>query len=238
MKTLIWALVAVLAAASSALAQPTDGRPEFSGKWYLTVIYDAPRSPASTELAEFFRIDPGMRQLTSMTNWHEWDDADAIVQETNWKKFLGSTRPAILLQGMAQLDGSADVVFFTNGESAKPGRALVNSLREAISAYITHSATPVGQRQRWRPFCPDGQCRPFQQRRQQLQPKVKPQVKVDVKIPPVVEPLIPTVDVVVATPSELKLAEDVDRTRLPILALLAVAGAGLAGLYASQKQSA
>ena len=231
------ALAAVLSVASLASAQPIDTLPEFSGKFYLTVVFDSPMTPECEKLYLFLRSDPGMRQLTAQTNYNEWLSNDVIVQKTEWQNFLGTVRPAILLQARAEKNGTADVVFFARGTGVQPGPTLVGNIRRALASYRAYAAVPANQRPQWQPGrgplqCTPRGCFPRREEQQQATPDTgPPEIRTEIT------PLVPTVDVDVEIPSvDTPQEEGGGDEGIPLIALLLVAAAGAAGLYFGEKQ--
>lgn len=242
-------------------AQEVFERPETSANWYLTAVYSNPMTPDDVALYKLLREDAGLIKLTEVTHFNEYHDGMAIVNETGWKTYLGTERPALLLQGAARPDGKADNIFFVRGVLTK-AKDLVGYLHKAIQRYGIHLALPANVRGQkpWRPFrnpgggggCPDGNC-PRAPR--QPGPGPGPAPLVDPTSPPaVVTPIMPlapfNIDVLLGPKDDVEVVVEVppadavdklpatpvaEEEGIPLIALLLVAAAGFAGYVSSQK---
>lgn len=233
MQRLFLALFTVLAVALSAQAQETLERPEYSNKWNLTVVYNSPFDAQSSELHAFLRSNPGMKGLVKDTNFNEYLADNDLIDRTLWATYIGGVRPAMLLQGRAKKNGTADVVFYANGAGLTLDKKLVDAVRNAIKDYVAHTTT--GTSQTWNPRCPEGNC-PIRIRRPNVDIAINPPSP-----PPVIAPLTPTLPPAIPPallpeePAEEEPAEE--EGGIPVLLLVLVAAAGLYGAYSATESS-
>lgn len=202
---------------------------------------------ADVELYKLLRQDAGLKKLTEVANFHEYHDGMEIIRDTKWATYLGTERPALLLQGAAKADGTADNIFFVKGPVMKSAKLVIDLLVTSIRKYSIYLALPAEARtQRWRPLkCPDGTCP-----RTPRQPAPTPDPLVDPTTPPaVVVPVAPItpfdinvlldpddgVDVKVEVPTTIEAPSTEAEEGIPVLVLLLIAAAGFAGYVVSQK---
>lgn len=210
--------------------QPTAERPEYHLKAYLTIVYHKEFSELDQKLYNLFRNNKAFINLKNSTNFNEWTDDYYIVKKTNWKKFLGTERPVILLQSHAKPDGTADVIFFARGQVIQNEKLIQTKLNVAIKDYTAHLRLPVSQRRRWQPKCPDGNCPWRQLVRPDPTPSNPPEPKIEVS------PISPTIDISVGPPENKDDTADEDESekpsrKIPLIVLGIPIIAGLAGLY-------
>lgn len=230
----ILALVAVFVAASTAVAQPVADFPDISGKCYLTVVYNDYSTPLEKQLKTAL-YNPG-HQLFSLREqcvFNEWSNGDEVVQKTDWAIYLGDKRPVLLLQGKAESDDSADIIFVASGSELHNLDRVVANIGLALKHYQQWLALPTGQRGRWQPQqrCDPEGCFPRGQRgidiRQQQQTDV-PKRKVEPITKVVVD--LPSVDIDVDTgPGEEPTDEDEDNG-FPLWLLIFPIAGGAAGI--------
>jgi hypothetical protein len=199
MKNWILALM-LLFVATPCLGQRIVDLPETGQKWFLTAVYSDASAPTQQDrrLAAILRGD--LSHLVSQVNFVEWDASTEFVNQSDWKAYLGTNRPALILQTPADSDGKGRVVYFASGPHLKTDQYLVQSIAAAVDRFKANGAD-----------CPRCPVRP-----QPVQPPVQPPVR---PIPTIV----PDIDVVVnprpKTPEK----------SVPLWALLLpVIGAGLA----------
>lgn len=257
MRTLLAFALMCSAAVAQTSRVPLDQLPDFTGKFYCTVIFSALPTERDVALAELLRTDESMQRLTEQTIFNSWKSDTAYLQTPAWQAFLGDRFPAILLQAPSKPNGSADVVFYTGGDFLTVGPELPKQIQSAVDKYVSETigqditldhnpACPDGrcpyQIQTYGPFrrqgCPDGNCPLIDRRRQQYQPKPAPQVTPRVTpqvTPPVdVKPLVPTI----TEPEEVDEPEGGGATRraIPVFLLLipiVTAGLGIRAGYKS-----
>lgn len=166
--------VALLFVASTCLGQRVVDLPETGQKWHLTAVYSSVDAPTQRdrELASILRGD--LSHLVSQVNFVEWDNSNEFVNQSDWKDYLGTSRPALMLQTPADGDGKGRVVYFAAGPHLKTDEYLVRSIAAAVERYKTNGAD-----------CPRCPVRP----RPQPQPQPTP-------VRPI-PTIVPDVDVVV-----------------------------------------
>lgn len=172
MKRTLLAL-ALLLIAGQCYGQRVIDLPENGQKWHLTAVYSSRTAPTQRDrqLASILRGD--LAHLVSQVNFVEWDNTTQFVNQSDWREYLGTSRPALMLQTPATSDGKGRVVYFAAGPHLKTNQYLVSSIAAAVERYKTNGAD-----------CPRCPVRP------QPQPPVQPPVQ---PIPTIV----PDVDVVV-----------------------------------------
>lgn len=170
----LWLVLALLFVASPCLGQRVIDLPETGHKWHLTAVYSSTSAPTQRdrELASVLRGD--LSHLVSQVNFVEWDSSTTYVNQSDWKDYLGTSRPALMLQTPADSGGKGRVVYFAAGPHLKTNEHLVGSIAAAVERYKSNGSADC-------PRCP---VRP------QPQPPVQPPVR---PIPTIV----PDVDVVV-----------------------------------------
>lgn len=120
-----------------AFAEPVDERPETAGRWFLTAVYSSLDAPTERDqqLYSILRTDPRLVNLINQVNFVEWDNTSRFVNNSAWKAYLGSNRPALLLQTPANSRGVGSVVYFASGPHLKTDSNLADSLAAAIERY-------------------------------------------------------------------------------------------------------
>ena len=156
--------------------QEVADRPEYSRKWYLTVVYDNPASEAGQKLHNFLHNTEAGKRLVEDTNFNEWTSDMPVVTDTQWAQFLSDVRPAFILQSVADADGSADLIFFRHGDDSYGSDEFLGDLDTAVAGYEKY--------EQCRP------CRPCRPRRPEVRPD--PPKVVKPKTPPPM-PLRPTI---------------------------------------------
>ncbi len=154
--------------------------PETSGNWYLTAVYSSLESPTQRdrELYSILRKDPALVKLINQVTFTEWDNDSPFVQQSAWSSYLGTNRPAILLQTPATAHGTGSVVYFASGPHLKTDGYLARSIATAVNSYRTH-----GHHDNC-PRCPrQPQPSPVAPPVQPSIPQTVPQVDVDVRVP-------------------------------------------------------
>jgi hypothetical protein len=151
--------------------------PETSGKWYLTAVYSSLSEPSQRDrqLYAILRSDARLVKLISQVTFTEWDNDSQFVQKSAWSSYLGTNRPALLLQTPASQRGTGSVVYFASGPHLKTDAFLATSIATAVNAYRTGRDCPR---------CPTPhQPQPVQPPVQPTIPQVVPNVDVDVRVP-------------------------------------------------------
>jgi len=208
-------------ASAAVRAERVVNLPEYDGKFYLTVIYDSPMTEKSQELHQFVRT-PQFQTFSNQCIFNEYTDQTRIIKDTKWQKFLGTTRPAMLLQAAADAKGHAKIVFFAAGTQLPLDRTLWETLDTNIKGYV--NAVNEGSVEQWSRPCPDGRCKP---RPPEPEPEPEPA--------PIIQPIIPTIPIIPVIP-EVVPKEEEDDGGIPLIGLIAVAAAGLYGAYSQLKK--
>jgi hypothetical protein len=224
-------ILLLLMAATPVLADRVVVLPELAaGRYYLTIVTSDTPTPADADLLTFMGGSPNMASLKEQVVYHEWVDSTPIVQQTAWKTYLGTTRPAVLLQATADDDGRAPVVFFATGDAVQTA-TLAQDLQDAINKFVAKHTHAVGQP------CPDGRCPypvlprvPLPRPAPYPQPNPQPAVPTTPATPPpAVTPIVPTV----VPPAKPEDPKPEGKNPIPIwLFALPLIGAG-AGLWKS-----
>jgi hypothetical protein len=216
-------LTSSLALAGPQVTERVIDLPEIAaGRWYLTLVVSELPTEADRNLLDFMATNKAMIQLKPQVVYNEWTDANPTVSKTDWATFLGSQRPALLLQAPPDETGKSQVVFFATGSNLKTS-VLVRRLQDAVDTYAAKQQ---------RPCPPGGPCpypilprvplpRPAPYPQPQPQPAPQP---APVTPPPEIKPLVPTI-----TPP-LTPVEEEENGGIPLLALLiplAAAGLGI-----------
>lgn len=221
MKRISWIALIMLTACAVARAERVVDLPEYDGKFYLTVIYDSPMTAKSQELHRFVRTAQ-FQKFSNQCIFNEYTDATRMIKDTKWQTFLGTTRPAMLLQATTDNAGHAKIVFFAAGDQLSIDRTLWDILDTNIKGYL--NAVHNGQAEQWSRLCPNGRCQP-----PPPAPEPEPQ-------PIVIQPITPTIPVPPVTPEVVPTDEDKDDGGIPLIGLIAVAAAGLYGAYSQLKK--
>jgi hypothetical protein len=232
MRILIGALV-VLALATSAMAQPVTELPEVSGKCYLTVVYGDLSTQLEARLQQSLTNPTGqLFSLSSQCIFNEWRSSDPIVQKTDWAKYLGTSRPVLLLQGRAEKGSVADVIYVASGAQLHNPKLVRANVSLAIQHYKRWLALPTGQRGIFRRQRCGPQGCPVPRPRGDVNPQPNPQTKPPKRdIRPIVDIDLPQVDVTVPSrPDEEPASEG-----FPLWLLLFPLLGGGAGLYSHLK---
>lgn len=234
MKKMVLGILLLLCAATVARADRVIVLPELAaGRYYLTIVTSGQNTPADAELLQFMGGSPHMVSLREQVVYHEWTDSTPIVQQTAWKTYLGTARPAVLLQAASEDDGRAPVVYFATGDAVQTA-TLAQDLQNAIDKFVAKHSHVEGQP------CPDGRCPypvlprvPLPRPAPYPQPNPQPVVPTTPTTPPpAVTPLVPTV-IPPAAPEE----KPDGKNPIPIwLFALPLIGAG-AGLWRSFEHS-
>lgn len=208
--TLLFMLLLMPAVGQAQVSDHVIDLPETSSKWFLTVVYSSKENPSARDqqLATIIRSDPNLVRLVNQVVFTEWDDEDPFVRKSDWSAYLGTSRPALLLQTPADQDGTGTVVYFASGPHLKTDRNLARSISVAVKSYVSYSNRDC-------PRCP-----------------VRP-TPIPVQPPPQVEPIpviVPDIDPV-PPPQPAK-------EETPLLLLLIPLLGGLAGLYKAMKAEA
>jgi len=228
------ALTIVLAVVSTATAQPTE-MPDISAKCFLTAVYGDYSTSIEARLKEALS-DPThqLSKIRSQCVFNEWNDSDTIVQKTDWKNYLGIVRPVLLLQGRAEKNGTADVIFVAIGSELHNLDVVLSNIRLSLNRYSTWLTSPAEQRGTWqRQRCGPQGCFP-RGREQRVDPKrdtPAPKLKQPSPIQPLVDLKLPGVSVVVPPDVKEKEEKPVDEDDgFPLWLLLIPVLGGGAGL--------
>lgn len=220
-------LLPLLLLPSVLAAQEIDARPEFRGKYYLTIVYGSPMTEKCQELYRFLRTDESMKHLRSQVIFNEYDSDTRRIKESAWAQYIGPERPSFLLQSQHDEDGRAHVVFFAKGPELKFDACFIDALRKSLKDYATYNKLKTGTFEEWitqRPFCPGPRC-----------PAPDPQPTPD---QPAVQPITPTIDVDVNVDTdEEDEEEESDEASLSIVLAVVVLLVALSlGGYSYQRQ--
>lgn len=152
--------------------------PETSGNWYLTAVYSSLENPTQRdrELYAILRSDPALVKLISQVTFTEWDNDSQFVRQSAWSSYLGTNRPAILLQTPATSHGTGSVVYFASGPHLKTDGYLSRSIAAAVKNYRQSGHHEC-------PRCPRPTPQPVAPPVQPSIPQVVPNVDVDVRVP-------------------------------------------------------
>lgn len=219
-------MVAMAGGSEIHIGELVHDRPEVSQRWFLTAVLSSKDSPTQRdlELYSLLRNNPKMRALINQTVYTEWDNSTEFVVKSGWSKYLGSNRPALMLQTPAKPgEGTGDVVFFASGSNLVIDDTLPRKIQLAINDYVDNR-----ENQRIRPLqlpCPDGSC-PLQPRPSPSPSPAPAPDTPDLKPIPQITPSEPSVDP----------APDTEETPLLLVLLPALLGGGL-GLYQEMKKS-
>jgi hypothetical protein len=188
--------------------------PEYAGKFYLTVVYEAQTTRENSILYKFMEQDPAMKSLASQCTLTLWTTESRWVKSTQWQKFLGgpdAEYPCILLQAPpSSRTGKAKTIVFLRGKALL---GMLNNLPGFIQDRIIDHAADQGWT--FEQACPGRRCPRRPNRPYQPTPKPRPTPKVDVTVAPdPVRPLIPTI--------KINAEEAEDDSPIPLVALLLI----------------
>lgn len=131
-----WLAVAAAVTLFSVSVSRGQELPEFSNRWFLTAVYSDAYDSNDQKLAASLRTKEELGLLTTQTIVHEWNDSTPMLRDTAWKSYIGTKRPAILLQAVSNADGRGRVVYFESGESLNNNRDLPKDIQLAINKYV------------------------------------------------------------------------------------------------------
>lgn len=141
---MFFALILLFGSTASAQRVPLDELPEFSNRFYFTVIFSAKPTAQDIALAKLIDDSPELSVLASQTNFHAWSANTRYIRDSKrWQRFLNGRYPAILFQSPAKPDGTADTIFFQGGDDLRPVPDLIRQIFQAIDTYVSER---LGQR--------------------------------------------------------------------------------------------
>lgn len=123
-----------------ALSEPYGDRvihlPETSQKWFFTVVYSGQNTPRDQHLKRTIQEDYVLRSLVAQTNFREYTNDSSFIRRSDWAEYLGTSRPALLLQKPADANGRGSVVYFASGPHLHTNANLAVSIRHAVQQHM------------------------------------------------------------------------------------------------------